>query len=329
MAIYNVGGFIFTDEDEVKRAKQELQAIENIKIRTNISNPAVAKQLLYDCKTKGVFKTKVGMNFLSKLQQTAKNSVDNKQLNKSENNTPVNKRVASTDNKQFNKSKNNTSVNRKITSVYNKQFNKSKNNTPVNRRVTSIYNKQFNKSENNTPVNKSITSTDDKQLNESENNTSVNKSIISTDNKQLNESEDNTSVNRRVTYVDNRRVTYIDNRRDTYVDNGRKSDNFIYCKYCGSMVEDAAPFCPNCGKPVQPIVNISKNKNACCVASFVCGLVGFWVLPYIFSTSAIVCGIIGISTFDDQNNTNKWQCITGLVLGVIEILYSICFWYFV
>jgi len=97
MATYNVGGFTFTNEDEAKRAKQELQAIENIKIRINISNPAAAKQLLYNCKIKGTFKTKVGMDFLNKLQQTAKNSVDNKQFNKSVNNTPVNKRVTLAD----------------------------------------------------------------------------------------------------------------------------------------------------------------------------------------------------------------------------------------
>jgi len=97
MATYNVGGFTFTNEAEAKRAKQELQAIENIKSRTNISNPAIAKQILYTCKTKGAFKTKVGTDFLNKLQQTAKSSVDNKQFNKSVNNTPVNKRVTLAD----------------------------------------------------------------------------------------------------------------------------------------------------------------------------------------------------------------------------------------
>jgi len=234
MATYNVGGFTFTSEAEAKRARQELQAIKDIKSRTNISNPAVAKQILYNCKTKEIFKTEVGTDFLSELQQTAKNSVDNKQFNKSVNNTPVNKRVTSTD---------------------NKQFNELVNNTPV------------------------------------------------------------------------KKFTYVDNRKVTYVDNGRV-DNSMYCKHCGSMLEDATPFCPNCGKPVQPTVHTSKNKNVYCVAAFICGLVSFFVLPYMSGIGAIVCGIIGIATFDDQNNTNKWQGITGLILGILGILSAFyTFWY--
>jgi len=95
MATYNVGGFTFTNETEAKRAKQELQLIEQLKARTDISKPAIAKQLLENCRDKGTFKTKVGMVFLNKLQQTAKSSVNNKQFNKPVSNTPVNRRATS------------------------------------------------------------------------------------------------------------------------------------------------------------------------------------------------------------------------------------------
>lgn len=150
----------------------------------------------------------------------------------------------------------------------------------------------------------------------------------------------------------------------------------MYCKHCGSSIDDTAPFCSNCGKPVkddiiepnnalpyqqsmngymqqpnmyqqsyqsnvyqqpyqqvpppyiQPtIVNFQQpvvhTSNSVCMASFICGLVGFFILPYIFGIAAIICGIVGIVTFDDQKNINKWQGTTGLILGVIDILWAI------
>ncbi len=77
MATYNVGGFTFDSESEAKRAKQELQLIENLKAKTDINNPIIAKQLFDRCKATGKFKTKIGIDFLNKLQQTANNSIDN------------------------------------------------------------------------------------------------------------------------------------------------------------------------------------------------------------------------------------------------------------
>lgn len=77
MAIYNVGGFTFDSESEAKMAKQELQLIENLKAKTDINNPIIAKQLFNRCKATGRFKTKIGIDFLNKLQQTVKDSIDN------------------------------------------------------------------------------------------------------------------------------------------------------------------------------------------------------------------------------------------------------------
>lgn len=137
MTTYNVGGFTFTNEAEAKKAKQELQLIEQLKTKTDISKPTIAKQLLANCKAKGAFQTKVGKDFLNKLEQTANNSADDKQLNKSVSNTPANRKVTSVNNKQPNKPVNNPTVNRKVTFTDNKQFNNLINNTPVNRKVTS------------------------------------------------------------------------------------------------------------------------------------------------------------------------------------------------
>jgi len=85
MAIYNVDDFTFDTEEEAKRAKQELQLIENLKNKTNINSPVIAKQLLDRCKAAGTFKTKVGTEFLSELQQTADISDNNKVNDKNSN----------------------------------------------------------------------------------------------------------------------------------------------------------------------------------------------------------------------------------------------------
>ncbi|HAG04533.1 MAG TPA: hypothetical protein DCG28_03740 [Lachnospiraceae bacterium] len=70
----------------------------------------------------------------------------------------------------------------------------------------------------------------------------------------------------------------------------------------------------------QPIV---PTANGTCTAAFICGLVGFFIMPWIFGIVAIICGIVGIVNFDAVRHNNKWQGITGLVLGIINILWAI------
>lgn len=66
-----------------------------------------------------------------------------------------------------------------------------------------------------------------------------------------------------------------------------------------------------------------KRNNECCVTSFVFGIASMFLYQiYFIPVIAIISGIIGISTFDDNFERNKWFGIVGLIFG---ILYLMCY----
>lgn len=80
------------------------------------------------------------------------------------------------------------------------------------------------------------------------------------------------------------------------------------------------PTIVNFQQPPQPVI---PTASGACTAAFICGLVGFFILPWVFGAAAIICGIVGIVNFDEIRHNNKWQGIAGLVLGIINILWAL------
>lgn len=72
------------------------------------------------------------------------------------------------------------------------------------------------------------------------------------------------------------------------------------------------------GKP-----EAEKNYNGIAIASFICGLVGLAEYHFPSGVAAIVTGIIGLVKFNEQKEKGKWMAITGIILGVLDILWSI------
>ena len=66
-----------------------------------------------------------------------------------------------------------------------------------------------------------------------------------------------------------------------------------------------------------------KKYNGVGIASFICGLVGIFYYPFPCGLAALITGIIGIIKFDPNKEKGKWMSITGVVLGALEILWSI------
>ena len=66
-----------------------------------------------------------------------------------------------------------------------------------------------------------------------------------------------------------------------------------------------------------------KKYNGVAIASFICGLVGLAEYHFPSGVAAIVTGIIGLVKFNEQKEKGKWMAITGIILGVLDILWSI------
>lgn len=60
------------------------------------------------------------------------------------------------------------------------------------------------------------------------------------------------------------------------------------------------------------------NNNATSIASLICGIVSFFILPFIFGLVGVILGIIGISRQEEK----KGCAIAGIILGIISVLYA-------
>ena len=67
-------------------------------------------------------------------------------------------------------------------------------------------------------------------------------------------------------------------------------------------------------------VNQNKSINICGLLSFIFSMVGILMFGLPCGIIATILGIIGIATFKPEINKAKWMGITGLVVGICEIL---------
>lgn len=98
--------------------------------------------------------------------------------------------------------------------------------------------------------------------------------------------------------------------------------------------------CPNCGSE-QSLAGSSgstsgsgggvglgnETNNGFGVTGFVLGLVSIFVYFIgIIPLLAMIFSAIGLSTFKEQTQKNKWMAITGLILGILFSILCIAFW---
>ena len=70
-----------------------------------------------------------------------------------------------------------------------------------------------------------------------------------------------------------------------------------------------------------------KKMNICCLLSFIFSMVGIVMFGLICGITATILGIVGLTTFNETEQTAKWMGITGLSVGaaeaVIMLMYTI------
>lgn len=81
--------------------------------------------------------------------------------------------------------------------------------------------------------------------------------------------------------------------------------------------------------PVQPTVvnnftQIQQQKqNGWCTASFVVCIVGIFFGAVICGPIAAILGVVGLLTFNDMEHNNRWMGITGIALGIVDLILGI------
>lgn len=65
----------------------------------------------------------------------------------------------------------------------------------------------------------------------------------------------------------------------------------------------------------------AKRNNPWALTGFILGCCSILLSIFgILWIAAVVCGIVGVTTFDDERHTNKWMGPVGLVLGVLGFI---------
>lgn len=107
------------------------------------------------------------------------------------------------------------------------------------------------------------------------------------------------------------------------------------CTWCGLSVGNHDAVCPSCGHPQRPGVGPPfeparaypkqqrKGTSGIAITSLVFGILGFGLLPFIGAIGALVCGSMGRQQFRDGETTSDGVATAGLVLGWIDLAYSI------
>ena len=118
------------------------------------------------------------------------------------------------------------------------------------------------------------------------------------------------------------------------------------CPDCGKQVPDNLKVCPNCGAPMSPhsipmkstepprptpparmeerATAGRKRNNPWALAGFI---LGSFSIPLsiigILSIAAVICGLVGVSTFDEKTHKNEWMGWTGVSLGCLGFLANL------
>ncbi len=89
----------------------------------------------------------------------------------------------------------------------------------------------------------------------------------------------------------------------------------MYCKQCGTQIEESAINCSSCGRPVKEPMQLNDTLS---IISLVCGILSLFVGGTICPIAAIVCGAIVLNK-DRQDK----KALIGVLLGAIELVLQI------
>lgn len=65
--------------------------------------------------------------------------------------------------------------------------------------------------------------------------------------------------------------------------------------------------------------------NSYALASFICSLVGLLVCGLPLGIAAIITGVYGLNSFKAEKEKCKWMAVTGLALGIIDVVCVIIY----
>ena len=98
----------------------------------------------------------------------------------------------------------------------------------------------------------------------------------------------------------------------------------MYCKNCGSEIDDKAAFCVHCGVATHEQNVEVKKVNSLGVAGFIVSILSIWLGFFVCIPNlvGIILSANGIKNSKDCSQANG-LAVAGLVIGIL----TMCFWF--
>ncbi len=82
----------------------------------------------------------------------------------------------------------------------------------------------------------------------------------------------------------------------------------MFCKNCGSQIDDRAVICPHCGVP-QTVQKAESNVLA---------IVGF-VLSFFIAIAGLICSILGLKKAKELGGTGNGLAVAGIAISACTL----------
>lgn len=92
----------------------------------------------------------------------------------------------------------------------------------------------------------------------------------------------------------------------------------MFCKNCGSQIDDNASVCIHCGASVREMQTTQQQP----AQSNTLAIVGF-VFAFLMPLVGLICSIIGLKKSKELSDNGKGLATAGIIISVIEILIVI------
>ena len=90
----------------------------------------------------------------------------------------------------------------------------------------------------------------------------------------------------------------------------------MFCKNCGSEIDDNAYVCPHCGVKVDRFeAQPRANGNALAIVGF--------ILSFFIAIAGLICSILGYNKAKNEGAPHKGLALAGIIISIVSMALAV------
>ena len=89
----------------------------------------------------------------------------------------------------------------------------------------------------------------------------------------------------------------------------------MFCKNCGSQIDDKAVICPHCGVAVRGSIAQSEGGNTMAIVGF--------ILSFFVAIAGLICSIIGYKKSKNEGAPHKGFALAGIIISSVSMALAV------